>query len=333
MYNRIEASHIVGLLYQTVLGRDPDPIGLDHYVEGLVSGRRTVAQIIQDFAASPEYVQKQKPAQRIPNPKLTRFHKLPAADVFVPPEVVDQLFEKTSYYWRNIASAPNQMYWSVLTDKKWSLELTDEDRGQFVATGKPYADRVLALYTACSGRSVTNLTCIDFGSGVGRLAINFASHVDKVHAVDFSESHLQELQRNAAMLDCASKIETWPIRLPADLDKLPKVDLVYSLIVLQHNTPPVIAAMMLALLNKLQPDGYAFLHVTLAGAGYEGFVVEDYLASTKAGTRMETHILPRANINALAVRAGCEIVTSHCVGGNDYLYSEEIVFHKPVNDI
>jgi len=61
----------------------------------------------------------------------------------------------------------------------------------------------------------------------------------------------------------------------------------------------------------------------------EGFAVKDYLASTKAGTRMEVDILPRAKINALAVRAGCEIVTSHCLGGNDYLYSEEIVLHKP----
>ncbi len=88
-----------------------------------------------------------------------------------------------------------------------------------------------------------------------------------MHTVDFSESHLQELQRNAALFDCASKIAVWPIRLPADLDKLPQVDLVYSFIALQHNTPPVIAAMMRVLLDHLRPGGYAFLHVTLAVPG------------------------------------------------------------------
>jgi 2-polyprenyl-3-methyl-5-hydroxy-6-metoxy-1,4-benzoquinol methylase len=223
------------------------------------------------------------------------------------------------------------MYWSVLTVQKWNRELTGDDRVQFVATGKRYANRVLALYEKYSGRSVAEITCIDFGAGVGRLAINFASRVARVHAVDFSESHLQELQRNAALFACESKIELWPIRLPADLDKLPQVDLVYSFIALQHNTPPVIAAMMRALLDRLRPGGYAFLHVTLAAAGYPGFSVNDYLALADAGTRMETHLLPRANINTLAVMAGCEIVMSHCVGGNDYQYSEELIFHRPTD--
>ena len=89
--------------------------------------------------------------------------------------------------------------------------------------------------------------------------------------MDFSESHLQELQRNAAMFDCASKIAVWPIQMPADLDKLPQVDLVYSFIALQHNTPPLIAAMMRVLLDHLRPGGYAFLHVTLAVSRVWGF--------------------------------------------------------------
>ncbi len=149
------------------------PAGADNYVERLVCGRVTVAQIIREFAESPEYAQK----KRLLNPKLTQFRSLPDAEVFVPPEVVDQLFEKTSFYWRNAASAPNEMYWSVITQKEWNRELTGEDRVQFVATGKSYADRILSLYEKYSGRSVANLTCIDFGSGVGRLAINFASRV------------------------------------------------------------------------------------------------------------------------------------------------------------
>ena len=135
------------------------------------------------------------------------------------------------------------------------------------------------------------------------------------------------------MFNCASKMTVWPIRLPADLEKLPQVDLVYSYIALQYNTPPVIAAMMHSLLDHLHPGGYAFLHVTLAGAGYECLVVNDYLTSVEAGTRIEIHILRRANINSLAARAGCEIVKSHCVGGTYTQYSEEIVYHKPMNGV
>ena len=201
MYDQIEATNIVTLLYQSVLGRDPDAAGLEQYVEALVSSRQTITQIIREFAASPEYAKK----NRLLNPKLTQFRSFPDAEVFVPPEVVDQLFDKTSFYWRHAASEPNEMYWSVLTQQEWNRELTGDDRVKFVGTGRRYTNRVLELYEKCSGRSVANLTCIDFGSGVGRLAINFASRVAQVHAVDFSESHLQELQRNAVLFDCASK--------------------------------------------------------------------------------------------------------------------------------
>jgi SAM-dependent methyltransferase len=325
MIDKIEASSIVSLLYQTVLGRDPDPEPLQLYVDRLVSGDVTVAQLIREFAESPEYARK----RFILNPKLTNVPRLPDAEVFVPPEIVDKLFDKTSFYWRNAASEPNEMYWSVLSVDAWKRELTVEDRVKFVETGSRYATRVLGLYERYTGRPVSNLTCIDFGSGVGRLAINVAMRVAQVHAVDFSESHLQELQRNAAMFNCAQKIAVCPIRRPADLDMLPQVDIVYSLIALQHNTPPVIAAMMRTLLEHLKPGGYAFLHVTLAKPGYGSFIVNDYLTSAEAGSKMEIHILPRANINTLAEKAGCEIVMSHCVGGNDFAYSEEIVFHRP----
>lgn len=324
MFDQIEANSIVTLLYQTVLGREPDYSGLAHYVDRLVSDG-SVAEIIREFSESTEYAQK----SRLFKPNLMQFRSFPDAEVFVSPEIVDQLFEKTSFYWRNAASEPKEMYWSVVTEEKWNRELTDNDRVEFMGTGSRYAKRVLRLYEKYSGNSTANLSCIDFGAGVGRLAINFASRVSQVHAVDFSVSHLQELQRNAAMFDCASKITVWPIQQPVDIEGLPQVDLVYSYIVLQHNTPPVIAAMMRTLLGHLRPGGYAFLHVPLAGPEYEGFRLDDYLASLEAGTRMEVHILPRANINALAESAGCEIVASHCVGGTFSQYSEEIVFHKP----
>jgi len=325
MFDHTEATNIVTLLYRRLLDRDPDHSALQQHVDTLVSRKRTVAEIFREFTDLPDFKRKRPPA----DPQLTSFQSLPDAEVFVPADVAQQLFDKTSYYWRNTASQPDQIYWSVITQEQWKRTLTDEDRARFVETGKPYANRVLKLYQQYAGQPLDNVSCIDFGSGVGRLAINFAARVGHVHAVDFSESHLEELQRNAALLDCASRIDTWPIRSPGDLDKLPQVDLVYSFIALQHNTPPVIATMMRALLDKLRPGGYAFLHVTLAKIEYGGFSVQDYLASPKAGTTMEVHILPRANINTLAARAGCTIVTSHCIGGNSHAYSEEIVFHRP----
>jgi hypothetical protein len=48
------------LLCQTVPYPEPDPNGLGQYVEGLVSGRRTVTQIIREFSEFSEYAKKMR---------------------------------------------------------------------------------------------------------------------------------------------------------------------------------------------------------------------------------------------------------------------------------
>jgi SAM-dependent methyltransferase len=281
-------------------------------------------QVVQEFLDCAELAEK----RRLLRPRLTSFPVFPDAEIFVDRDCIDALFAKTATYWRNTASRPEEIYWSVLTETHWNRALTLADRQAFVGTGRGYAERLLASFTALTGRSVDDIRCLDFGCGVGRLAINFAPRVAEVCAVDFSPAHLEELRNNASLFGCGEKISTWLLQLPADLDGVPPADLVYSLVALQHNTPPVIAFVLRSLLGHLRPGGLAFLHVTLAKAGYAGFAVRDYLADPAAGTTMEVHFLPRANINDVARRAGCEIVTSQCVGGNDYAYSEEFVFRR-----
>lgn len=318
------AAETVSALYLALLGREADANGLRVHTEALVTGQRTVPQLVRDFMNSAEG----SALRRRWKPNLTGFPRFADEDVFVDRALVDSLFTKTATYWRKTASRPDEIYWSVLTEKNWSRTLTEDDRRKFVATGKTYAERILAEWTQRTGRPADGIRCLDFGCGVGRLAINFAPHVDEVCCVDFSEGHLAELKANAGLFGCADKVSTWLLRTPQDLASVPEVDLVYSMVALQHNTPPVIAFMMQSLLEHVKPGGLAFLHVTLAKAGYEGFSVLRYLTDKRAGTTMEVHFLPRANINDLARRAGFEIVSSECVGGNYYAYSEEFVFRR-----
>ncbi len=320
---RPEAQEIVTLLYRGMLGREPDAEGFAKNVDALVAGHSVVA-LIRSFVQSPELADK----QRLLRPNLTGFPAFADKDIFAAPDVVDALFTKTATYWRNTASKPEEIYWSVLTEKNWNRALTTADRREFVRTGAAYADRVLGEFVRRTGRPTAGLCCLDFGCGVGRLAINFASRVAEVRAVDFSSAHLAELRANADLHGCADKISTWLLQMPADLDKVPRADLVYSLVALQHNTPTVIASVMESLLRHLEPGGLAFLHVTLAKAGYSGFTIDGYLRDPAAGTTMEVHFLPRTNIEQVAQRAGCEILASNCVGGNYYAYSEELIFRR-----
>ena len=114
-----------------------------------------------------------------------------------------------------------------------------------------------------------------------------------------------------------------------DLAKIPPFDLGYSFITLQHNTPPVIAAIVARLLTLLKPGGCAFLHIPLALPDYK-FTVADYLSDEKSGKNMEIHVLPRNDLNDIADACGCDIVTSENIGGVDIAYSENLVFRKRV---
>lgn len=319
-----EAARIVELLYRALLGRPPDPHGLASKRDSIVSGKSFVSEVIRDLLASPEYEDR----RNLLTPGLTRITHFPDDELFVSDEVVDALFERASRYWRRKASDPKEMYWSVLTVAEWQEDPSDHDKRRFIRGGKQYTRRVLELHEKLSGRKAADLECLELGPGVGRLAVNFAQHTSRVHAADFSEAHLQELSSNAGLFECSDKVVTWPLQTARDLERLPAVDLVYSYIALQHNPPPVIARLMELLLGRLKAGGHAFLHVTLAKSDY-AFSPDSYLADESSGREMEVHILPKANINTIAERAGCEIVMSHCVGGNDFAYSEEIVFRRP----
>ena len=62
-----------------------------------------------------------------------------------------------------------------------------------------------------------------------------------------------------------------------EIRKLERVDLVYSIMVLQHNPPPVIRLIVREFLRALNPGGVAYFQVPTYMAGY-GFDAEAYLA-------------------------------------------------------
>ena len=57
------------------------------------------------------------------------------------------------------------------------------------------------------------------------------------------------------------------VRTVDEMVNLERVDLVYSLIVLQHNPPPVIRLIVRAFLKALNPGGVAYFQVPTTVAG------------------------------------------------------------------
>jgi SAM-dependent methyltransferase len=141
--------------------------------------------------------------------------------------------------------------WAVLVRPGgWDLE-------EFLATGR--SDVAATAYWLNElGLPTRWERALDFGCGVGRLSQALAEYADEVVGVDIS----------APMLAAAARIDTGShctfIHNDApDLRVLPDdhVDLVYSVLVLQHLPRPVIDTYLAELLRVLRPDGTAVIQV------------------------------------------------------------------------
>lgn len=312
-------------LYRHLLGREPDGEALQNCIQDLGSGSRDMVDLLEDIAESQEFKARINLLSAIN--QLEDDSLLSEDVVFVASDVIQRLYEKTACFWRTTASQPSEIYHSVITFEQYKGVLPEDTRTALIETGAPYIDRIKAAYEQLSGRPANEAHALDFGCGVGRLAINAAKQFRAVTGADFSKAHLAEAESNSQRLGAAANTSFIHIDTLDTLTELPKADLVYSLITLQHNTPPVMAHIIERLLSILEPNGLAFLHIPLATVGYR-FSPASYLADPLAGTQMEMHILPKNHSNKIAAMHGSEVVSSYCIGETGGTYSEEIVFRK-----
>jgi hypothetical protein len=81
------------------------------------------------------------------------------------------------------------------------------------------------------------------------------------------------------------------------------VDVIYSIITLQHNPPPVMTWMLSSLLSRLRIGGVAYVQIPTYKNGYL-FEAERYLSSEPPDT-LEMHYLPQPDIFRLIADANC----------------------------
>jgi 2-polyprenyl-3-methyl-5-hydroxy-6-metoxy-1,4-benzoquinol methylase len=151
-------------------------------------------------------------------------------------------------------------YFGVLTDDKFRADAIDSHVDEFFQSGEEYIADRLARAEAYFG-PVPRRRALDFGCGVGRLAIPLASRFEEVVGLDISTAMLAESTRNAQ----ARGIANAAFVLSDDtLSSAPgPYDFVHTYIVLQHI--PVSRGLFLIdrLLDMVAPGGVASLHMTV----------------------------------------------------------------------
>jgi 2-polyprenyl-3-methyl-5-hydroxy-6-metoxy-1,4-benzoquinol methylase len=157
-------------------------------------------------------------------------------------------------------------YYGVLTQERYTAKkLSEEAKEEFFATGERYVESVLKTVRDHLDPSFRPTRALDFGCGVGRLALPLARVSDSVVGVDVSESMLAIAEANGREQGLAN------VTFVKGDDSLSRVsgrfNFVHSFIVFQHIPPNRGAVIFKRLIDLLQDNGIGVLHVTYSYAG------------------------------------------------------------------
>lgn len=217
------------------------------------------------------------------------------------PEQLEALLERVRATWRHYGA--QDPYWSVLSDDGFRLDRIEGREQEFFATGEPH----LALLFASLERAGVDAgrlhSCLELGCGLGRVTRHLAEHFDRVYAYDVSAPHLTHAREQLERAGLKN-VELVELDGFEALARLPRVDLACSLLVLQHNPPPVIELLIRALLRALAPGGVAFFQALTYQSGYR-FAVDGYLAQRREPPEIEMHVVPQHRVFEIVYEEGC----------------------------
>lgn len=313
----------VTTLYQTLLGREPDAAGLQAYLTALRAGTSR-ASIAHEFLRSPEFgatIGRYVPLFALP--LAPEMH----VDLSVTADQERALWAHVAAEWS--ALGESDPYRSVLNTPEWGADHMSDGEAidAFYATGEHDVDRLLRWLARNQLPLPTAGTCAEYGCGLGRHTIWLARRFARVLAFDISAPHLEVAAARAAAAGLTN-VEFVHVRQASDLQRLAGVDLFYSIIVLQHNPPPLILAILKQAFDGLNPGGIAYFQVPTYARDYR-FDLREYLQQTELS--MEMHFVPQRAIFELALAHGMrpvEVTPDDMIGNTDRWISTSFLMAK-----
>ena len=281
--------------YRLLLGREPE----NEQVVTDLHGLADVAALRNNFLNSQEYREREGTRSY-----LSTYLDAPAPKVQVQCTPAEQqaMLDRIADAWARFGES--EPHWSVLTNDIYRSGTIEDTIEHFYATG-PMDIHVFLRMAERGGTDQTRIKrALDFGCGVGRLTLALAERFPEVVGIDVSAGHLK-LARERAEATNVRNVTFEQIGAINDLDRWKGTfDFVLSRIVLQHNPPPIMAALLEKLLDALAKGGTAVIQLPTYIDGQE-FVVSDYLANPQP--QMEMNALPQPEVFDIIARTGCRV--------------------------
>jgi SAM-dependent methyltransferase len=310
--------------YRYLLDREPEaPAVIDRYLD--VEHWRALRHI---FVSSREF--NTQAAARNGDALIGRHLEVAEDNIEVVADKISEqaMFDRIAANWRRFGET--EPHYSVLTNPIFKPETIEVHMREFLESGHLDVQRLLNFPRRAGLAPSLYRRALDFGCGVGRLSAALSPYAEEVVGVDISAGHLREGKRILANAG-ANNVNLVLMFSIDDIDQLGQFDLVISRIVLQHNPPPIMAAIYRKLLQRLAPGGCAVIQIPTYIAGYR-FSVQEYLASDAID--MEMNALPQHVIFKIVAEEGCRVIE---VREDDHLgaidgLSHVIAVTRPVDD-
>lgn len=293
----------VEMAYRLLLGRQPSASEIRHYTNASLS----LQQLRMSFIRSAEFQEKlsklQLNAGSQSGTKPLTWPALPI-EVNVPAPQIELMSRHVERNWQLLGET--EPHWSVVTKDAFKQDVIGANEEAFYNTGKS----ALLLLQAAANRCDVDLsklsTCLELGCGVGRVTIWLAEMFKQVIAVDISQPHLT-LAEAAIGKYARTNIELRKMSSIQQLVHSPNFDLFFSVIVLQHNPPPIIRKMLEQILASGNPGSVAYFQVPTFIKGYS-FNAESYLEKISDAGVMEMHAIPQSVLYELFKKLGYKIL-------------------------
>lgn len=222
-----------------------------------------------------------------------------------------QIFERTKREWEKLGN--DEPYFSVITKDEMRTEnITEQVISQFFLSGEIKTMEIVNSLKRNGLEKAENLDILELGCGCGRITQSLAQSFKHVNAVDISEGNLKIARKHVD----SSNVDFFLVKEVEDYLNLPRADVIYSYMVLQHNSPPVIEYILDAMLDKLNIGGMFMFQIPTYNNEYS-FVYDEYMELQE---EMELHCFPQKKIFELAYKHQCvplEVYPYLCTGRLD----------------
>jgi SAM-dependent methyltransferase len=290
------------LAYRFLMGREPESLDV---IKGHANAHATIEDLRREFISSPEFRERAGAEIAAADTGHKSLNWPPAAvDVDMDKAGINRIFERIQAEFADLGET--EPHWSVVTEDRFKAENIADTEEHFFESGKGVVEQLGFAAARCGVDLSSYRSCFELGCGLGRSTIWLAEQFETVYAGDISPLHLDYARRTMNKFD-RTNVTLFLLNDLAPYEELPSFDVFFSIIVLQHNPPPMMKVLLGIILEKLNPGGIAYFQIPTYALNYQ-FAAENYLTTVHPAKSVEVHCLPQRELFKIISQAGCEIL-------------------------